>query len=304
MTETQHRVSIRVTEDDEADDDARARAVSLRVVDEGPGEDMKEEPRAAGTKKKHDIRFSVVSDADAFAALTASPAAAPAAPEAATAAPVPAAAPARQSRSRWLVVAAACIGAYFREFRSPPPHVAKRGLAWSPRLASKLDIVSARPTFAKWKRDGSLYLEADVKMRMYNPAPMPLRVKSMNMTALMRAVGSDELYAAGYKSAMNFKVPPMSSAVVAAKLTLHDLRLSMLAAAVVDAASELVCANFPAACGDPDAKARRPVLDSHLEGKLRLWPLGGVDVKCVMTAPLDVLGLPLPVVNTCQARLL
>ena len=47
MTETQHRVSIRVTEDDEADDDARARAVSLRVVDEGPGEDMKEEPRAA-----------------------------------------------------------------------------------------------------------------------------------------------------------------------------------------------------------------------------------------------------------------
>lgn len=87
-----------------------------------------------------------------------------------------------------------------------------------------------------------------------------------------------------------------------AHLVLHNLRPAMLAAIAYDATAELLCAYLPALCGED--QTRRPSLNSHLEGSLKLWPMGQVNVKCVMAAPLDVAGLPLPVVNTCQAKVL
>jgi len=280
---TNHRVSLRVVEDD-----------SL-VVDDTQG------------KKPHDIRLSIIPGEilEVPAAAGAPPAADAAAAPAPAPAPAPPAPPAPppSRRGRLGALAVACALFYFREFEGPAPHAAKRALAWSPRVASKLEIRAARPTKLAWKRDGGLHLEAAVTMRMFNPSPLPLAVRALNVTALMRQLGSDALHAAGYKTALNFNVPPLGHKDVAATLVLHDLRPSMLAAAAYDAAAELVCARVPAACGEA-GPPRKPALDSRLEGTLKLWPFGGASVACVMTAPLDAPGLPLAVVNTCRAKLL
>jgi len=281
------------------------RRVSLAVVeDEGPGDDAAD--AVAPVKRTRDIRVSIVESAASAGGGAAkqfeveTPAAKARAPPVEARAPMP---PPRSYALSYffLLIAVACL--YFDRVRAPEPHVRLRARAWAPKVVTKLEIVSGWPTRVAWKRDLGFVVEADVTLRIFNPAPLPLRVRTLNVTALLRSVGSDALAAAGYKVAKDFRVPGRSSADVPSKLVLHDLRPAQVAAVVVDAATEVACASIaPALCGRDGFS--RPALESHLEGTLALWPAGRIDVACVMTAPLDVAGMPLPVENACRAKLL
>ena len=182
------------------------------------------EPTVPRKKPIHNIRMSIYADADVNAPVVeetqkayareaeeesapveSTPAVEPTEPTEPKAPP-----PASSRRGLAYCVLLLAAAAYFRDLEAPPEHVYRRGRLWSPKVASKMEILSARPTSAKWKRDGGFHVEATVKMRMFNPAPLPLKVKTLNMTALMRSIGADTLYAAGYKTALDFRVPPLS----------------------------------------------------------------------------------------------
>merc|ERR1719333_1606488 len=120
---------------------------------------------------------------------------------------------------------------------------------------------------------------------MWNDHPVPLKIRALNTTILLRSLFSEERYAVGYKTATKIKVPPKGHADVPAQLVIYGLRLFMVPAVFVA---------FRA--------GRRPVLDVPLEGFIKPWPAGRVDVACTLNQPLDAVGVP--VTNICRAKLL
>ena len=61
----------------------------------------------------------------------------------------------------------------------------------------RLEVLSASVERLWLTRTGSVYVAARVAMRVWNDTPMPLKVKSLNMTTLFREVGTDALFEAG-----------------------------------------------------------------------------------------------------------
>mmetsp|Transcript_14914 Transcript_14914/g.44532 ORF Transcript_14914/g.44532 Transcript_14914/m.44532 type:complete len:202 (+) Transcript_14914:206-811(+) len=190
-----------------------------------------------------------------------------------------------------MAIAAAFVAIYFRKLTFPAAHVPLKAKAFAPPTKMKLEILKLRPTYAWWKRDGGFRFEADVRMRMHNAAPLPLKIKTLNTSALLRTLGGSERYKAGYQAASGVTLPPAGSAEVDSRLVLTDLRPLMLPALFVDAVSEAVGAAW---------SRRAPVMDIPLEGFIKLWPTGRVDVSCVLAQPLD----GADVINTCRAKLL
>ena len=185
------------------------------------------------------------------------------------------------------------VVAYFWPLQSAPPVKRMRLRLKSPKIPQKLQILTARPTHFKWRRDGAIELEANVIMRMWNDHPVPLKIRALNTTILLRSLFSEERYAVGYKTATKIKVPPKGHADVPAKLVIYGLRVFMVPAILVDVVSEVFYA-FRA--------GRRPVLNVPLEGFIKPWPAGRVDVACTLNQPLDAVGVP--VTNICRAKLL
>ena len=200
-------------------------------------------------------------------------------------------APRRRGRYALLAVVLASA-AYFRP-KSAPAHRSMRVRVRSPEIPQKLQILTARPTHLKWRRDGALEFEADVVMRMWNDHPVPLKIRALNTTILLRSLFSKERYAVGYKTATRIKVPPKGHADVPATLVIYGLRPLMFPALWADIASEVFYAL---------REGRRPVLNVPLEGFIKPWPAGRVDVACTLNQPLDAVGVP--VTNVCRAKLL
>ena len=126
-------------------------------------------------------------------------------------------------------------------------------------------------------------------MRMFNDKPVPLKLRSLNTTVLLRSLGSSVRYAAGYQAAQGISLPPRGHRDVPATLVLRDLRPLMLPALFLDVAA----AAWGAVRGGP------PVLEVPLEGVIKLWPAGRVDVACTMEKPL----VGAIVTNRCRAKL-
>ena len=68
-------------------------------------------------------------------------------------------------------------------------------------------------------------------MRMHNAQPVPLKIRTLNTTALLRTLGGAARYRAGYQAAHKVTLPPKGSAEVASRLVLTDLRPLMFEAA-------------------------------------------------------------------------
>jgi len=185
------------------------------------------------------------------------------------------------------------VVAYFWPLQSAPPVKRMRLRLKAPKIPQKVQILTAGPTHFKWRRDGAIELEANVIMRMWNDHPVPLKIRALNTTILLRSLFSEERYAVGYKTATKIKVPPKGHADVPAKLVIYGLRVFMVPAIFVDVVSELF---------DAFRAGRRPVLDVPLEGFIKPWPAGRVDVACTLNQPLDAVGVP--VTNICRAKLL
>ena len=85
--------------------------------------------------------------------------------------------------------------------RSAPPVKRMKLRLKSPKIPQKLQILTARPTRFRWRRTGAIELEANVIMRMWNDHPVPLKIRALNTTILLRSLFSEERYAVGYKTA-------------------------------------------------------------------------------------------------------
>ena len=124
-----------------------------------------------------------------------------------------------------LLFALMAVVAYFWPLQSAPPVKRMRLRLKSPKIPQKLQILTARPTHFKWRRDGAIELEANVIMRMWNDHPVPLKIRALNTTILLRSLFSEERYAVGYKTATKIKVPPKGHADVPAQLVIYGLRV-------------------------------------------------------------------------------
>ena len=202
-------------------------------------------------------------------------------------------APHNSRRRYYGLFACLLMAIYFWPLRSAPPVKRMKLRLKSPQIPQKLQILTARPTRFRWRRSGAIELEANVIMRMWNDHPVPLKIRALNTTILLRSLFSEERYAVGYKTATKIKVPPKGHADVPAQLVIYGLRLFMVPAIFVDVVSEVFHA-FRA--------GRRPVLNVPLEGFIKPWPAGRVDVACTLNQPLDAVGVP--VTNICRAKLL
>ena len=137
-------------------------------------------------------------------------------------------APQKPRRRRYgLLFLSMAVVAYFWPLQSAPPVKRMRLRLKSPKIPQKLQILTARPTHFKWRRDGAIELEANVIMRMWNDHPVPLKIRALNTTILLRSLFSEERYAVGYKTATKIKVPPKGHADVPAQLVIYGLRVFM-----------------------------------------------------------------------------
>ena len=85
-------------------------------------------------------------------------------------------APQKPRRRYYGLFALLLMAAYFWPLQSAPPVKRMRlRLRNPPKIPQKLQILTARPTRFKWRRDGAIELEANVIMRMWNDHPVPQR---------------------------------------------------------------------------------------------------------------------------------
>lgn len=135
-----------------------------------------------------------------------------------------------------------------------------RNLDWrlkSPIQKMRLDVLGSRIVKLRLKRDGGLYLEALMEMRIHNALALPLKVKGINMTASLRTIGSNDLYEVGYQELPAFSAPSFGSTLTTAKCVFHDLRPGVLLAQIWDVVKQ--------------TGAQNPTLQTHTAGQVRLW---------------------------------
>lgn len=120
-----------------------------------------------------------------------------------------------------------------------------------------IEILGSRVKKIRLKRDGGLYIEAVIEMKIHNTMPVPLKVRGMNMTVSLRSVGSDELYEVGYQDFPAYNAPPYGSTVTTGVSVFNDLRPGVILAQVLDVIKQI---------GSKD-----PKLETYTLGKVKLW---------------------------------